>query len=59
MNSVVLAHLTPYTMYTVQIQALTRMGGGPLSKGKSIRTLQGGMWNWRNWRIETETEVLY
>ena len=43
MNSVVLAHLTPYTTYIVQIQALTRMGGGPLSIVKSIRTLQGGM----------------
>ena len=59
MNSVVLAHLTPYTTYIVQIQALTRMGGGPLSIVKSIRTLQGGMWNWRNRRTETETEVLY
>ena len=59
MNSVVLAHLTPYTEYVVQVQALTRMGGGPLSNGTSIRTLQGGMWNWRNRRTETETEVLY
>ena len=43
MNSVVLEHLTPYTTYTVQMQALTRVGGGPLSDGKSTTTLEGGM----------------
>lgn len=41
----ILDGLRPYTTYTIQVQALTRQGGGPLSDGNTATTLEGGMKN--------------
>lgn len=40
-KSYVLTNLLPYTVYRIQVQALTKAGGGPLSLVKYGKTLEG------------------